>query len=198
MLRAAIERAWWLPQATLWSRLLGPLAALYRLLWRGRAWLYRSGARRAAAVGVPVVVVGNLVVGGAGKTPTVIALVRALRQRGWTPGVVSRGYGSRDGHAREVRPDSRVDDSGDEPLLIRLRSGAPVWVGRDRVEAARRLLAANPQVDLIVADDGLQHLPLARDLQIVVFDERGIGNGRLLPAGPLREPMGDAPSNLSQ
>jgi tetraacyldisaccharide 4'-kinase len=138
---------------------------------------------------VPVIVVGNLVVGGAGKTPTVIALVHALRQAGWTPGVISRGHG-RSGHAASaVRDDSAAAETGDEPLLIRLRTRAPVWVARRRIDAARGLCAAHAEVDMLVADDGLQHLALARDVQVIVFDERGVGNGWPLPAGPLRQPV---------
>lgn len=140
-------------------------------------------------VGVPVVVVGNLIVGGAGKTPTVIALVRLLRAAGWTPGVVSRGYGGAASAPMLVHETSDARECGDEPLLIRLRTGAPVVVARDRVAAAQALRAASPQVDLIVCDDGLQHWALARDVQVIVFDDRGAGNGQLLPAGPLREPL---------
>jgi tetraacyldisaccharide 4'-kinase len=136
-----------------------------------------------------VVVVGNLIVGGAGKTPTVIALVRLLRALGWTPGVISRGHGRRPGGLIEVACATAAADGGDEPLLIHLRSGAPLVVGADRVAAARALRAAHPEVDIIVSDDGLQHHRLARDVQIVVFDERGVGNGLRLPAGPLREAL---------
>jgi len=136
---------------------------------------------------VPVVVVGNLVAGGAGKTPTVIALVRLLRAYGWTPGVVSRGYGRRSAGVVHVHGDSTAADCGDEPLLIHLRTDAPVVVGRDRVAAARALRREHPTVDIVISDDGLQHHRLARDAQIIVFDDRGVGNGLLLPAGPLRE-----------
>jgi tetraacyldisaccharide 4'-kinase len=137
---------------------------------------------------VPVIVVGNLVAGGAGKTPTVISLVQALRQSGWTPGVISRGHGRSSHAAVEVRDDSPVADVGDEPLLIRRRTRAPVWVARRRIDAARRLCAAHAEVNVLVADDGLQHLALARAVQIIVFDDRGVGNGWQLPAGPLRQP----------
>ncbi|MBN8507631.1 MAG: tetraacyldisaccharide 4'-kinase [Burkholderiales bacterium] len=164
------------------------------------AWLYRGalalrglsfalGLRRAQRAPVPVIVVGNLVAGGAGKTPTVIALVQALQAAGHRPGVISRGHGRRDTATRAVRDRSTPAEVGDEPLLIRRRTAVPTWVGARRIDAARALCAAHPEVDLIVADDGLQHRALARDVQVVVFDERGIGNGRLLPAGPLREPM---------
>lgn len=138
---------------------------------------------------MPVVVVGNLIVGGAGKTPTTIAVVRLLRAFGWHPGVVSRGHGRRGRGLVDVRRDSRAHDCGDEPLLIHLRTGMPVAVGTDRVAAAAALRKAHPEVDIIVADDGLQHHRLARELQVIVFDERGVGNGLLLPAGPLREAL---------
>jgi tetraacyldisaccharide 4'-kinase len=187
-LRERVERVlgacWWRAQPGLLAHALRPLAWLYRALA-----LAQRAASRPQAVGVPVLVVGNLVVGGAGKTPTVIALVRLLRALGFTPGVVSRGHGRRESAVLEVREDSDAGDCGDEPLLIRLRTGVPMTVGRDRVAAARALLAAHPDVDLIVSDDGLQHRRLARKIEVIVFDERGAGNGLLLPAGPLREPL---------
>ena len=187
-LRAAIERAWWSPRPGPLSRALLPLSALYGAAVRARQLAFRRGWLRAQRAPVPVVVVGNLVVGGAGKTPTVIALVEQLRQLGWTPGIVSRGHGSARSDCRPVEPGSSPQAVGDEPLLMRRRTGAPVWVGRDRPAVARALCRACPEVDILVSDDGLQHLGLARDAQVVVFDARGFGNGRLLPAGPLREP----------
>lgn len=197
-MRNALERRlaamWWAPRRSAASYALQPLAWLYEAL----AWLDRI-LTRPRHPGVPVVVIGNLVVGGAGKTPTVIAVVRSLRALGWTPGVVSRGYG-REGSAPlcEVDAGSAADAVGDEPLLIHLRTRAPVMVGRDRVATAVALRRAHPEVDLIVSDDGLQHHRLARDAAVVVFDGRGIGNGALLPAGPLRErlPAHDAPDAL--
>ena len=137
---------------------------------------------------VPVIVVGNVVVGGAGKTPTVLALLQHLQQRGWQPGVVSRGHGRRGTGVLEVHPDTPATDSGDEPALIRRSGGVPVFVAARRAEAAQALLAAHPGVDLILCDDGLQHLALGRDLSVAVFDDRATGNGWLLPAGLLREP----------
>lgn len=167
------------------ARSLQPLAALYGwLLQRQRE---RQGS--AATSPVPVLVVGNLVVGGAGKTPVVIALVQALQQLGWQPGVVSRGYGRSEDGLHAVQPQDPAALSGDEPLLIRRRTGVPVWVGRQRAAAAQALCAAHPEVNVIVSDDGLQHRALARAAELLVFDERGVGNGLLLPAGPLREPL---------
>lgn len=192
--RESLQKAWWASAPAGVAQILQPLASLYRLIWNLRHRAYAGGWRPRQRLPVPVIVVGNLIVGGAGKTPTVIALVQAMRARGWTPGVISRGHGA--AAAREplaVEPDSPAADVGDEPLLIRRRTGAPVWVARQRARAGMALLQAHPRVDLIVADDGLQHLSLERDAQIVVFDPRGTGNGSLLPAGPLREPMTSAP-----
>lgn len=173
--------------------LLRPLALLHAALVGLRRTLYRVGLLRREHLPVPVIVVGNRVAGGAGKTPVTIALVEALRAAGRRPGIVSRGHGRSDLAAlHEVQPQDPAATCGDEPLLMRRRTGAPVVVGRDRAAAARQLLARHPDTDVIVCDDGLQHLRLARDIEIVVFDERGAGNGWLLPAGPLREPV-DAP-----
>jgi len=168
--------------------LLRPLSALYGALLALRRLGYRLGWRRAERLPVPVLVVGNVVVGGAGKTPTTLALVQHLRQRGWRPGIVSRGHGRREAAPQAVEPHSDPAQTGDEPLLLRRASGVPVWVGRARAAAARGLLQAHPEVDLIVCDDGLQHWALASDLRVAVFDDRGLGNGWLLPAGLLREP----------
>ncbi len=162
-----------------------------RALARVFAWLARrrKARSRAEQAGVPVIVVGNLAVGGAGKTPLVIALVEALRERGYRPGVISRGHGRKTRDARTVRPDSTAVEVGDEPVLIAQRTQAPVAVAFRRIEAAR-LLVETGQVDVLVADDGLQHYGLARDIEILVVDgQRRFGNGRLLPAGPLREPI---------
>jgi tetraacyldisaccharide 4'-kinase len=137
---------------------------------------------------VPVIVVGNVVAGGAGKTPLTMALVNHLQQRGWRVGVISRGHGRKTHDTRAVMPDSLPNEVGDEPLLIRQKTGVPVWVAALRSEAGLGLLQAHPEVNMLVCDDGLQHWALARDLEICVMDERGVGNGWLLPAGPLREP----------
>lgn len=138
---------------------------------------------------MPVVVVGGITVGGAGKTPLTLHLVEALRQRAYVPGIISRGYGGTVSGELEVRPDSPASLIGDEPLLLRCRAACPVFVGADRVAAGKALLAAHPDVNVILCDDGLQHYRLARDFEIAVFDRRGLGNGWQLPAGPLREPI---------
>lgn len=192
-LRTWLEGSWWHGRYPPLGQLLQPLATAYSGALACRKLCYRLGWLKPQRLSVPVIVVGNLVVGGAGKTPTTLALVRLLRAAGWTPGVVSRGYGSVRSEPRAVGPNSEPGDCGDEPLLIHRRTGAPVWVGVDRVAAGRSLCAAHPEVDIVVSDDGLQHLALARDLEVIVFDARGIGNGRLLPAGPLREAFRPTP-----
>lgn len=188
-LAAALQRAWARPHPTLLAQLLRPLSWLYAALAGLHRALYQLGLKRVAHAPVPVVVVGNLLAGGAGKTPTVIAIVETLRALGWRPGVISRGYGAASSAPREVSAASTAADAGDEPLLIQRRTGVPVAVARRRIEAARTLCAAHPEVNVLVADDGLQHHALARDAQVLVFDERGTGNGLRLPAGPLREPV---------
>lgn len=181
---------WWY-RRRLAARLvpLLPLSWLFRLLTALRRALYRHGLLASARLPVPVVVVGNLTVGGAGKTPLTLWLVARLREQGWRPGVISRGYGAPGAGARPVTQQSLPAEVGDEPLLLARRSGVPVFVGRDRVAAGRALLAAHPECNVIVSDDGLQHYRLQRTVELVVFDGRGAGNARLLPAGPLREPL---------
>ncbi len=177
----------WLRRGML-ARLLWPLSWLYGLLAELRRLAFRAGYFRSERLPVPVLVVGNVVAGGAGKTPAVIALVQHLQARGLQVGVVSRGYGRTSPHCLEVLPGTPIEASGDEPALIQRATGAPVFVAPRRAEAARALLAAHRPTQLIVCDDGLQHYALQRDVEIAVFDERGVGNGWLLPAGPLREP----------
>lgn len=184
MNQADIDRIWYGGGSVpLWMRLLVPV---YRMLRAAFRLTWQSGLRTPTRLAVPVIVVGNITAGGTGKTPLVLALIEALRSRGWQPGVVSRGYG---GSARSpILLDDMPDPAvvGDEPSLIRRRTGVPVAVGRNRVDAARLLLGAG--IDVILADDGLQNPSLARDIEICVIDgERRFGNGRLLPAGPLRE-----------
>ena len=168
------------------AHLLWPVSILYGWLTALRRRLFAAGVLKTVRLPVPVIVVGNVVVGGAGKTPTVLALLQHLQQRGWQPGVVSRGHGRRGTGVLEVHPDTPATDSGDEPALIRRSAGVPVFVAARRSEAGQALLAAHPGVDLIVCDDGLQHLALGRDLSIAVFDDRSTGNGWLLPAGLLQ------------
>jgi tetraacyldisaccharide 4'-kinase len=175
----------WYGRATPPAWLL-PLEALFGAASGLRRWLYAARIRRAAPLAVPVIVVGNLSVGGTGKTPLVCWLLERLRESGFKPGVVTRGYGGVNRSPRRVLPADDAALVGDEALLLARRSAAPIVVGRDRPAAARLLAAAG--CDVIVSDDGLQHYALARDCEIVVVDgERGFGNGHLLPAGPLRE-----------
>lgn len=192
-MRAAIERAMhaaWRKNGLL-SKALWPLSRVYAAIVAGRKATYLRRPERVHHETIPVVVVGNIYIGGTGKTPVTIALVRALRQLGWQPGVVSRGYGGRPGD-KPLVGSGALEPSlfGDEPALIAAQTGAPVAVHPDRGAAVRRLRRQYPKVDVIVSDDGLQHLALGRDLEIIVQDARGIGNGKLLPAGPLREPAG--------
>lgn len=187
-LESALTRAW-LRRGPLALALL-PLAWLFGFLGALRRGLYAAGWLASRRLPVPVIVVGNIFVGGTGKTPLTIWLVQALRDAGFSPGVISRGYGASHSAPRLIGPDSLPREVGDEPLLIAARTGCPVMVGRDRVAAGRALLAARPEVNLILADDGLQHYALQRDIEIVLCDSRGNGNGWLLPAGPLREPAG--------
>jgi tetraacyldisaccharide 4'-kinase len=197
-LKTALAGDWWLPHLTWRTALLLPLSWMFGLATALRRHLFRTGRLTAHRLSAKVVVVGNLTVGGAGKTPLVIHLAQALAQAGLHPGVVARGYGApagvRGAMALEVLPESTASEAGDEPLLIRRRAGCPVFVCRDRAAAARALLAAHPRTDVIIADDGLQHYRLARDYEVAVFDTRGAGNRRLLPAGPLREPLARAAS----
>ncbi|MGI9217068.1 MAG: tetraacyldisaccharide 4'-kinase [Hydrogenophaga sp.] len=184
-----------------WSRrgpiawLLWPASLLYGALGELRRALYRAGVLTMHRLPVPVVVVGNMVVGGAGKTPTVIALVRHLQAQGWHPGVVSRGYGRVGDGVLAVEDGTPASECGDEPALIHRSTRTPVFVAPRRVDAALALLAQHPEVNLLLCDDGLQHLALGRDLSIAVFDERGSGNGWQLPAGLLREPWPSAPGD---
>ena len=176
-----------------WQLLLRPVSWLFRLLTVIRSAAYRAGLLNSHSVGVPVIIVGNITVGGTGKTPLVLALVEALTKRGIHCGIVTRGYQRRtpDEWATVIHVvPTTIDDAlvSDEATLLARRSGVPVYAGRDRVEAARTLLRNHTKVDLIVSDDGIQHYALQRDIEICVIDGvRALGNGALLPAGPLRE-----------
>lgn len=160
---------------------------LYKFLFSLKKSAFQFGLSHAVRLPVPVIVVGNITVGGAGKTPLVIALVEELRARGWRPGVISRGYGGSKRGACLLNGYSKPSVVGDEPCLIYKRTAAPVAIGRNRIAAAQ-LLLEKADINLLIADDGLQHLRLARDVEICVVDgQRRFGNGELLPAGPLRE-----------
>lgn len=185
-MRAALQRAWLRRGLLAW--LLLPLSLLFGALAALRRALYGAGILPSTRMPVPVVIVGNVVAGGAGKTPVVIAVLEHLRARGLSAGLVSRGYGRSGADCREVLAESDAALVGDEPLLVRQRTGVPVFVAPSRAQAASALLAAHPATQVLVSDDGLQHLALQRDIELCVFDERGAGNGWLLPAGPLREP----------
>lgn len=181
----ALQRAW-LRRGPL-ACLLWPVSLLFGALSTLRTGLYAIGMFRTARARVPVVVVGNVVAGGSGKTPVVEALVNHLRDRGLQVGIVSRGHGRTGTECREVRPGNDPRLVGDEPLLLALSCGVPVFVAARRMEAVEALLARHPRTQVIVSDDGLQHRAMGRDIEICVFDARGVGNGWWLPAGPLRE-----------
>jgi tetraacyldisaccharide 4'-kinase len=163
------------------ARLLWPISLLFYIVVVARRWLYSKNIKKSQKLPCPVIIVGNRIVGGAGKTPMVILLIRYLQGQGHKPGILSRGY-----------------KNGDEAALMRKLTGAPIGIGKNRVEVGLELLRQHPEIDALVCDDGLQHLRLQRDLEVIVFDERGTGNGWLLPAGPLREPANTSPhSNAS-
>jgi tetraacyldisaccharide 4'-kinase len=187
-LHAHLQAAWL--RRGLWAWAMWIPSQFYAVLVRVRRWLYQKGFFKAECLPVPVVVVGNWVVGGAGKTPTLLALIELLRKRGYVPGVISRGYGRETSHqVLNVQPATPATRCGDEPLLIHLRSKVPVVVGRDRLAAGQHLLERHRDVNVILCDDGLQHWRLRRDVEVLVWDERGVGNGFVLPAGLLREPL---------
>ena len=168
--------------------LLWPLSLVYRVLSWLHHGLYRAGILKTEHSTVPIIVVGNLVAGGAGKTPLVMALVQHFRRQGLQAGVVSRGYDRQGKNCLEVLENTPISESGDEPALILRAQRAPVFIAVKRMEAVNALLLKYPATQVIVSDDGLQHYGMARDIEVTVFDDRGIGNGWLLPAGPLRQP----------
>jgi tetraacyldisaccharide 4'-kinase len=151
-----------------------------------RKLLFSLGILKSQHPGIPVIVVGNITAGGSGKTPLVLWVAEFLKDKGWSPGIISRGYGAQVEAPRAATLASNASEVGDEPILLARRSGCPVWVGPDRVEVARALRAQHPEVDVLILDDGLQHYRLRRDVEIAVVDD--LGNGFLQPAGPLREP----------
>lgn len=188
MLQQKMQELW--GKRSLAAMLLLPLSGLYCLLVYLRRYAYRKGVFKRTQIKVPVIVVGNITTGGTGKTPLVIAVVNILKQAGYNPGIISRGYG---GKARtwpqQVRPDADPVMVGDEPVIIARRTGCPMAVGPNRVQAVTALLAYY-DCDIVVSDDGLQHYALERDVEVVVVDGmRRFGNGWCLPAGPLRETM---------
>ncbi|WP_274584692.1 tetraacyldisaccharide 4'-kinase [Neisseria leonii] len=189
MLHRFFERHWQRPYPLL-SLLLAPWSRLFGCVAAKRRRDFLSGRKTAETLPVPVVVVGNIHTGGVGKTPVVAALVRGLQARGLRVGIISRGYGRREKGVHVLTPHSTARQAGDEPLLLQRQTGAPVAVAAVRAEAGRALLAAYPDLDVLVADDGLQHYALARDVEIIVFPyadrNRPLG---LLPDGPLREPL---------
>lgn len=184
--RPWLERQWY--RIGVWHLFLWPASLLFRIAAAVRRRAYTAGVLRTERLPVPVIVVGNITVGGAGKTPLVIWLAAFLQSRGFSPGVVSRGYGGVVRHPVEVCAGSDPLRVGDEPVLIARRTECPVWVGANRGQAARGLLRAHPHCTVLISDDGLQHDALARQMEIAVVDGvRRFGNGLLLPAGPLRE-----------
>lgn len=194
---AHLQQAWLGRGITAW--LLAPVSLVYGALVGWRRMAFRVGLIRIQRLPVPVLVVGNRIAGGAGKTPTTLALLQHLRAAGWRPGVLTRGHGARPTPTSPLLLDASTEAqlnavrTGDEPWLIWRRAQVPLMIGRDRVASGLALLARHPEIDILVCDDGLQHLKLHRDIEVIVFDERGVGNGFLLPAGPLREPANAQP-----
>jgi tetraacyldisaccharide 4'-kinase len=177
---------WYRRGAIAW--LLWPVSLLFALLVLLRRAFYLFRILSSRHPGIPVIVVGNITVGGSGKTPLTLWIAEFLQSKGWSPAIVSRGYKAKSDGPRAATVASDPAEVGDEPVLLARRSGCPVWVGADRIETIAALRAANPAVDVVILDDGLQHYALRRDLEIALVDGRGLGNGFLLPAGPLREP----------
>ena len=190
MLHAILERHWQSPNPIL-RLLLRPLAILFGKIAARRRARYLAGSLKSEKLPIPVVIVGNLHAGGTGKTPITTALVAALQARGIAVGIISRGYGRSLKTPHVLTANSSAAEAGDEPLLLYRRTHAPTAVASRRVEAARALLAAHPEVQLIIADDGLQHYALARDLEICVFPAADAARSDLdvLPNGGLREPI---------
>jgi len=185
---SSITKAWYSRHPLL--NLLLPFSGLFRVAVSIRKFLYRSGVKRVSKFSVPIIIVGNITVGGTGKTPLCIWLAKFLQDNGYKPGLVSRGYGGRlNKNVIQVTEESNANDVGDEALLLARRTECPVVISTSRVKAVETLLANN-SCDVVISDDGLQHYALARDIEIAVVDgSRRFGNGKCLPAGPLREPV---------
>lgn len=184
----------WLPKQWLkfnaWHLILMPFSWLFLAIVVVREWLYQHGFLKSYQLAVPVIIVGNINVGGTGKTPLVIYLVEQLKKIGLNPGVISRGFGVDVKAVKAVQIDSLASEVGDEPLLLKRRLNCPVYIHQDRVLAGQKLLAEHPICDIIISDDGLQHYRLQRNVEIAVLDATVVfSNGALLPAGPLREPV---------
>ncbi|WP_127347851.1 tetraacyldisaccharide 4'-kinase [Pseudidiomarina mangrovi] len=189
------QRAWYAAKVRPILWLLLPLHSLFVLISSSRRWLYQQGWLRSYRAPVPLVIVGNINVGGSGKTPVTLAMVDYLQRQGWRPGIISRGYGGSGPFPLLVDGACSAHACGDEPWLLQRRAGVPLMVAPDRVQAAQQLCQVHPEVNILVADDGLQHYRLQRDIEVIVIDSRrGFGNGWRLPLGPLREP----PSRLQQ
>jgi tetraacyldisaccharide 4'-kinase len=186
MMREFIQHAWASKNAFFYLVLI-PLSWLFAGVTALRRWAYRVGVLKSYALPVPVIIVGNINVGGSGKTPAVIWLANQLKHQGYKPAVISRGYGGNATQATSVTPASLPSIVGDEPVLIASHCGCPVWVGADRVDAATELLKMHPECNVIISDDGLQHYRLKRDIEIAIIDNASLQTAFLLPAGPLRE-----------
>ena len=183
-----LQRQW--RSTTPWHTLLIPLSWLFGAISLLRRLFYKTGVLQTQQLTVPVIIIGNINVGGTGKTPLVIWLAQQLAAQGWRPGIISRGYGGQAETPQAVTAYSDAHMMGDEPRLVAQHVSCPVWIGRNRPAAGRALLAAHPQTNILISDDGLQHYALARKVEIIVIDSAlGLGNSRLLPAGPLREPV---------
>lgn len=177
----------WQDKNLLFYLVLVPLSWLFAGLTALRRSLYRVGLLRSYALSVPVIVVGNINMGGSGKTPVVIWLVNQLKKQGYQPAVISRGYGVKVTKPTTVHEDSLPSEVGDEPVLIAQKTGCPVYISANRVDAGNKLLNMHPECDIIISDDGLQHYRLQRQIEIAVIDQQSQQNQHLLPAGPLRE-----------
>lgn len=177
----------WQDKNLLFYLVLIPLSWLFAIIIALRRFLYRVGLLRSYALPIPVIVVGNINMGGSGKTPLVIWLVNQLKEHGYQPGVISRGYGAKVTQPTSVQADSLPSEVGDEPVLIAQKTGCPVYVSADRVEAGKYLLKQHPACDIIISDDGLQHYRLQRQIEMAVIDYQTQQSQNLLPAGPLRE-----------